>query len=527
MRRSAFAKVGMAVIAAAGTVTLLTSRLHEPLVDAERMQWPMISSADAAPATNQPTVQAPMPQQPPPLQVGRVTCNTGPAPHVSLEIVATYVGIKWDAVPGATHYELRRNSSSLTSAQVNPYAPTPHFEFWDVVPDPRYSVQYTVAAVQGNNCFGATAVTAAAPFKLPNPDRVAFSRTSAKSGIIYWHEMPGALAYRIDGGTLPNTGAMVPGARVGVPGTFPSPGGQPYAFPNGLQGSALSFQVSDLKTTVYNYFTIVALYPGNFADYTAKTSVQIPTLPGPLCTGISPTSGPPGTTVMITGKNFAYGGPVAFWAAGGGAAVNVPFSVITSTLIKAVPSVSARNITVHVGDAQADCPGSFQIVQSSSNVAVPYVVGTSLQDAASRIQQVGLQVNPINGSPAPGAWVTAQTPPYNTKVAPGSSVGVTTTVPITGIRAITLTNATANRALYVWAHDRATDGWTTANGGSSLGIGASTTVNLESGHVYDIYAADASGCAASDYLNSNCWGWMLPPFAADANGPPLTIPVQF
>src|SRR5262249_31612530 len=209
-----------------------------------------------------------------------------------------------------------------------------------------------VAAYQANNCFGVTTVTAAAPFKLPNPDLVAFSRTQAKSGIIYWHEMPGALAYRIDVGTLPNTGTTVPGAHVGQPDTFPTPGGQPYVFPNHVQGSALSFPVSDLKTTVPNYFTVVALYPGNFADYTTKTSIQVPTLPGPACTGISPNSGPPGTTVMITGRNFAYGGPVTFWSPGpnGGTTVNVPYSVSTSTLIRAVPSNSAQVVTVHVGD---------------------------------------------------------------------------------------------------------------------------------------------------------------------------------
>src|SRR5262249_1003591 len=228
MARSAFAKLGMLVMVAAAAAPLLKSRTHAPLADAERMQWSIISTAEAAPTMNQPAVQAPRPAQQPRLEVDRLTCNTGPAPHVSLDVVATFVGIKWDAVPGATHYDVRRNSSTLTSPQVNPSAPPPHFEFWDVVPDPRYSVQYTVAAYQANNCFGVTTVTAAAPFKLPNPDLVAFSRTQAKSGIIYWHEMPGALAYRIDGGTLPNTGTTVPGAHVGQPGTFPTPGGQPY-----------------------------------------------------------------------------------------------------------------------------------------------------------------------------------------------------------------------------------------------------------------------------------------------------------
>jgi hypothetical protein len=144
-------------------------------------------------------------------------------------------------------------------------------QFVDAIPDPRYQYRYTVQATQANNCTGTALVTVAGPFPTPNPDYMDALRAGSDVQL-RWRAMPGAVAYRIDGGNIPGTGLNVPGETF-VPGTMPNPVGSQQSTPKGPM-AMLGTSLHGLSPSAYN-FSVVAMYPGNFADYTtpARSSV--------------------------------------------------------------------------------------------------------------------------------------------------------------------------------------------------------------------------------------------------------------
>lgn len=111
------------------------------------------------------------------------------------------------------------------------------------------------------------------PFRPVNPASLSAMRVGAvllgmTDVRLVWPETFGAIAYRIDGGRLPNTGVQVQG------GTFNAPSGWTSAQP-GTFTHVLSRAAGPGPET----FTIVAIYPHGQVDYNARTTATLPFRP--------------------------------------------------------------------------------------------------------------------------------------------------------------------------------------------------------------------------------------------------------
>ena len=205
----------------------------------------------------------------------QTTCNSGPVPNVRFETKATYVHLDWDPVPGAASYIVHRVALSEPNATPVRVAPTGYSntEFWDAVPDPRPSYQYSVTEIQTNGCYGYVTVTAHGPFATPNPSSSVGKRLSPTLGEITWLPIFGAYQYRVYGPGLPNTG-LVLGNSTFVPGPTPAPS---FDFGGDLSFVAghLVLQIATPSTAEFTY-NIFAVYPGNFADYYHPATAVVP-----------------------------------------------------------------------------------------------------------------------------------------------------------------------------------------------------------------------------------------------------------
>ena len=296
------------------------------------------------------------------------TCNTGPVPQVVLQTRAVYVGLQWTPVAGATQYQINRAVPGQSPTRISP-AGFGGVAFWDAVPDTRYAYQYSVTAVQANGCYGSTSVMAPGPFTNPNTNWVHAVRTAPATVNLSWHEVPGAVGYRLYGGSFPNGGLLVSGESF-VEGTFPASAGTPSTVPAAAGGwdLQLTSPAPNLGPGSYS-FNVFAVYPGNFADYAHPASASVPGLPP----SISDASPPivllqPTTPVLatITGQNFVDVQRVLFCIppAGTGSATNIRTPAFTV--------VSATTITANVECGGAG--GYVQVITAWGQVTSPYTI---------------------------------------------------------------------------------------------------------------------------------------------------------
>jgi IPT/TIG domain-containing protein/lectin family protein/putative Ig domain-containing protein len=144
-------------------------------------------------------------------------------------------------------------------------------------------------------------------------------------------------------------GALVLFGTVPAPGVAVASGGQIRVItPAGIAGA--------VSVTVEN--------PGNLASRLANAFLYISSSAGPaVVTGITPSSGPVGTQVTITGTNFESGATVAF-----GSTSATPVVVSSSTqLVTSVPAVNAGTYSVTVTDpdpSSATLPKGFTVTAS-------------------------------------------------------------------------------------------------------------------------------------------------------------------
>jgi hypothetical protein len=279
-----------------------------------------------------PSLAQPFPNPLNPVTPHRVMrCNTaGPAPQVSpATILAIYVHLSWSPVPGAVAYYLDRVNTSLPNqSPVSLSSTLSHgsYEYWDAVPDPRYTYQYSITAMQANGCYGTTRVTVPkTAFTTPNP-QYAFGRrlwsqtgaTNLTDGRLIWSGVFGATAYRIDGPDMGPYGTYV-SAGTYIQGKMPTPG--PFGMPLNGQNTdtyyyqnsqilscptcTISYPLTNLGTDEHDY-KITAIYYRNFADYQHQTAATIPAL-GCAAGNPSPSSGPIGTIVTLNqGRGLSF-----------------------------------------------------------------------------------------------------------------------------------------------------------------------------------------------------------------------------
>ena len=284
-----------------------------------------VSALSAAPQSKQTTVQAPVAGPAAAQKELMARCSAAPAPSlVPTAVRATYAQVAWQPLAGATEFRITRTDLTLNQSAI--LTPTGYqgvftsalhnlYAFWDSVPNPNDTYRYTLTALQANGCSGSVSMTAG-PFTTPNPDHGQSVRTGASTAQLVWHNLFGAIYYRIDGPGMPSTGLMLP-AGAYTPGSEPAeaPSDPRYTRVADRSGAVdwpddVVMPLSNLGLGAYDY-AVTALYPGNFADYTHRTMLHVDAVPPCSVTAISPTSGATGTTITITGSNLSFTSAVA------------------------------------------------------------------------------------------------------------------------------------------------------------------------------------------------------------------------
>jgi hypothetical protein len=150
--------------------------------------------------------------------------------------------LTWAAGSGVMSYALyRADGPSATPVLRTPQGFTAT-TLTDTVPDPRITYQYRLVANYADGTYGEAVASYVSP-PLANPASLSVQPLAPGAFKLSWPAAPGADRYRVDGAGIPNTGYTVPTLSTNVINVPPGP---------------QSWQV-------------VALYPGNFADYTNPT----------------------------------------------------------------------------------------------------------------------------------------------------------------------------------------------------------------------------------------------------------------
>jgi hypothetical protein len=483
-------------------------------------------------------------QRPPlrelPANTLRPVCS-GPAPQVQAKIHNVYVQLTWPAVAGATAYLIGRSvparSGTGTTLTPGPFTAT---EFWDAVPDIREAYQYNVTAGQADGCTGSTAVAVPGPFRTPNPYGSG-THPNPTQIVLNWAEQFGAIGYRIDGPGIPITGLYLEGTKFEL-GKKPQRIGAPSAIWDTQYELSATLPGQDVQGA---WYSIVALYP-EAADYSNPRRIFVPRVQ-PVITSISPSSGTLAQTeVTITGQYLTAPGDAQQPTVWFGTSQKGRDSTYNGTvaILKAVSPTVIRAVANASGYVQVETylAGSGGISPSGKAVSptpflgfnappreepppqklVPGVVGLSLTGAIQVLQNAGFV--PTGGTAGPTAIVRTQNPQGGAKAAVGSTVTLTTVAQSLGYSKLTLTNNMAQqRSVNVWLLDQATGAWT---GGSALGYGSSTTLNLSSGRTYFVLALDPSRCGQNNPQNANCEYWRLPGVPGDKDGPTMPVAIN-
>lgn len=193
-----------------------------------------------------------------------------PPTNVAVSGTPLIARVTWTAAPNATRYAVLRKDDAQLSVERTPAAFTAT-EFTETLPDPRITYRYTVVAHYADGTSGeAPAVQYLSP-PMVNPTGFAVEHLGLGQVKLEWQPVPGAVSYRLDGPGLPSTGLSTTSTSHG------------YTSPWGA-GS----------------WKVVALYPGNFADYATGATVAtvirvLPAHPGQWLTK----SNGPGTAEEI------------------------------------------------------------------------------------------------------------------------------------------------------------------------------------------------------------------------------------
>jgi hypothetical protein len=477
----------------------------------------------------------------------RPPCTTGPAPQVQARVENVYVRLTWSAVPGATTYWIGRNvparSGSGTTLTPSTFTAT---EFWDAVPDTREAYQYTVTAVQADGCTGHTAIAVPGPFPTPNP--IGSGRHPSPTQVVLtWTEQFGATGYRVDGPGIPITGLYLDGTTFEL-GKKPAMIGAPRQV-----GINTEYELSAIlpgQGVQGAWYSIVAVYP-QAADYSNPRKIWVPRVQ-PVITGISPGSGTLGQTVVtITGQYLADPGDgdkphVWFGVSQQGISAthqgtSVTPKTVSPTAITAV-AVASGYVQVgtysklstggYTGSGHAVSPTAFVGMSAPPpppepppQVLVPGVVGLSLTGAIQVLEKAGFVPAGGSGTAGPIVIVRTQDPQGGAKAPAGSTVTLTTVAQAIGYSKLTLyNNMQQQRSVNVWLFDQAAGAW---SGGSAVGYGASTTLNLLTGRQYFVLALDPSKCGGQNSpQNSACEYWRLPGVPGDEKGPATTMAIN-
>jgi hypothetical protein len=256
--------------------------------------------------------------------------------------------------------------------------------FYDAVPDPGDTYKYTVSSIQRDGCYGSFSFTAGPFTSLPTP-LLSATRGAAPAVVnLAWEPQLGALKYRIDGPGLPNSGVYL-GTAVFVPGPdfpqFPASSfGVTTSVPCPTCPAEYVYTVPDPGPGQLTY-RLVAVYPGNAADYANPRQAVVAAVPVCNARGIAPQSGPAGTGVTIFGNNFFFVKQVYRLDLYGNRYVAAPFKVVSSS---AITTTSAFDGPFKIETAAGTCTSpNFAITAAPPppKVTVPGVVGRSLKDA--------------------------------------------------------------------------------------------------------------------------------------------------
>jgi hypothetical protein len=201
-----------------------------------------LPSRAAGGVSGQPVAPAPsaMAARPPLIPVA------GPAPTgVAVTGTPLVARLTWNAMPNAQRYAVWRGEGAGVSVELTPAGFT-GTQFQDVLPDPRVTYRYAVVAYYPNGTSAEAPVVLFTSPPMKNPP--GFTARDQGQGTVsfQWQAVPGALKYRLDGTGLPNTGFFVTNVGASHPNIPAGPGS----------------------------WRLVALYPGNYADYPGASVVS-------------------------------------------------------------------------------------------------------------------------------------------------------------------------------------------------------------------------------------------------------------
>ena len=136
------------------------------------------------------------------------TTPTGPAPAgFTVSGTPMVAQLRWSAATGVTSYAIwRTDGSGGTTSQRTPngFAGT---ALPDTVPDPRLSYYYRLAVNYSNGTWGEARTTFVSPAPT-NPTSLTATSLAPGAFRLSWPAVAGAVRYRVDGATLPNTGEL-------------------------------------------------------------------------------------------------------------------------------------------------------------------------------------------------------------------------------------------------------------------------------------------------------------------------------
>jgi len=292
-------------------------------------------------------------------------------------------------------------------------------------------------------------------------------------------------------------------------------------------------------------YSIIALYPGNLADY-QHPAVTPPALVLPCTiTGIWPDSGYLGQRVRLSGVNLTYADQEHFILDAHGDWFTQNLSNPTGDLI----SVETSGFTplqgsppytgtflVHTPAGWCQSPWKYTVMGAPPpqpppppppTPVVTNVIGDALPNAISRLQQDGFGASVKKGPTTPQAVVYQEDPQAGAHANKGTTVSLTTYDPSAagstpgGYSKVTLENGSAD-GLSVWLWDATAPGW--VQQGTSLAKGAETDLGLSgAGHTYTIYAVfESLNCGPQD---TNCNVHWQNSYVGDPNGPATYVPI--
>ncbi len=153
--------------------------------------------------------------------------------------------LRWNAAPNAASYAVLR----VDGPSATPLLRTPSgflaAAFRDTVPDPRITYSYRLTVTYSDGTWGEAQIAYTSP-PPTNPTSLTAKSLGRAAFALSWPAVAGATSYRVDGAAVPNTGFTVRKTTTNVINVPPGP---------------QSWQV-------------VAIFPGNFADYNTPTKTS-------------------------------------------------------------------------------------------------------------------------------------------------------------------------------------------------------------------------------------------------------------